>query len=44
MIVTGTVSARTNRPVRDDVAMTDEITIMGKVLPGMGALCFKRTS
>ena len=36
-MVTGIVSALTNRPVRHDVAMSGEITIMGKVL-GVGGI------
>ena len=32
-ITTGLVSALTNRPVRQDIAMTGEITLRGRVLP-----------
>ena len=39
-IVTGIVSAMTGRPVRNDIAMSGEITIMGKVL-GVGGVLAK---
>jgi ATP-dependent Lon protease len=39
-IVTGIVSALKNVPIRHDVAMTGEITIMGKVL-GVGGILAK---
>jgi ATP-dependent Lon protease len=39
-IVTGIVSALTSKPVRNDIALTGEITIMGKVL-GVGGILSK---
>ena len=36
-LLTGILSALTNKPVRNDVAMTGEITVMGKIL-GVGGV------
>ena len=42
-LLTGILSALTNKPVRNDVAMTGEITVMGKIL-GVGGVQEKCSS